>query len=128
MKMPDLDSAPSLDFIRARVAEDVKANKNDGRVHTRFPPEPNGYLRSEEHTSELQSLRHLVCRLLLEKKKNTTPGPLSITGAEPTAVTGVAQITPRQRVADRPWGDGRAYDEGRIAYRVPRGDPADRRR
>src|SRR5205814_10435628 len=27
-------------------------------------------LRSEEHTSELQSLRHLVCRLLLEKKKN----------------------------------------------------------
>src|ERR1035441_10756109 len=28
-------------------------------------------IRSEEHTSELQSLRHLVCRLLLEKKKNT---------------------------------------------------------
>src|SRR5258705_2953109 len=28
-------------------------------------------MRSEEHTSELQSLRHLVCRLLLEKKKNT---------------------------------------------------------
>src|SRR5262245_64809133 len=29
-------------------------------------------MRSEEHTSELQSLRHLVCRLLLEKKKRTT--------------------------------------------------------
>src|ERR1035438_10653023 len=29
----------------------------------------NGEIRSEEHTSELQSLRHLVCRLLLEKKK-----------------------------------------------------------
>src|SRR5262245_64492149 len=28
-----------------------------------------GTVRSEEHTSELQSLRHLVCRLLLEKKK-----------------------------------------------------------
>src|SRR5258705_4879333 len=28
--------------------------------------------RSEEHTSELQSLRHLVCRLLLEKKKQST--------------------------------------------------------
>src|SRR2546425_8967766 len=28
--------------------------------------------RSEEHTSELQSLAYLVCRLLLEKKKNTT--------------------------------------------------------
>src|SRR5215212_10355407 len=32
------------------------------------PPRPRG-VRSEEHTSELQSLRHLVCRLLLEKKK-----------------------------------------------------------
>src|SRR5205814_4455163 len=32
-----------------------------------FIPTP----RSEEHTSELQSLRHLVCRLLLEKKKRT---------------------------------------------------------
>src|SRR5262245_64190724 len=29
----------------------------------------DGVMRSEEHTSELQSLRHLVCRLLLEKKK-----------------------------------------------------------
>src|SRR2546430_8369639 len=29
--------------------------------------------RSEEHTSELQSQSNLVCRLLLEKKKNTTP-------------------------------------------------------
>src|SRR3712207_8232217 len=30
-----------------------------------------GYIRSEEHTSELQSRQYLVCRLLLEKKKNT---------------------------------------------------------
>src|SRR5690554_7526269 len=30
-------------------------------------------LRSEEHTSELQSRPHLVCRLLLEKKKQTNP-------------------------------------------------------
>src|SRR2546430_6946680 len=30
-------------------------------------------MRSEEHTSELQSQSNLVCRLLLEKKKNTTP-------------------------------------------------------
>src|SRR5262245_63176591 len=30
---------------------------------------PKVKMRSEEHTSELQSLRHLVCRLLLEKKK-----------------------------------------------------------
>src|SRR5438045_8354196 len=36
-------------------------------VSTMTSPVP----RSEEHTSELQSLRHLVCRLLLEKKKQT---------------------------------------------------------
>src|SRR5260370_22010543 len=35
----------------------------------RNPPAP--YMRSEEHTSELQSHLNLVCRLLLEKKKNT---------------------------------------------------------
>src|SRR5205814_8419756 len=33
------------------------------------------FVRSEEHTSELQSLRHLVCRLLLEKKKKTRSLP-----------------------------------------------------
>ena len=42
--MPDREPTPPVDFIRARVTEDVKANKNAGRVHTRFPPEPNGYL------------------------------------------------------------------------------------
>src|SRR2546425_10728735 len=37
-----------------------------------------GLHRSEEHTSELQSLAYLVCRLLLEKKKNTTDANYSI--------------------------------------------------
>src|SRR5471030_1922153 len=39
-----------------------------------------GYRRSEEHTSELQSLRHLVCRLLLEKQKRTRSGGAFLRG------------------------------------------------
>src|SRR5471030_3446320 len=39
------------------------------RVVERLEAERRPWVRSEEHTSELQSLRHLVCRLLLEKKK-----------------------------------------------------------
>src|SRR5258708_40163570 len=46
----------------------------DGYVdHLEFAPGPalfRHFIRSEEHTSELQSPDHLVCRLLLEKKKN----------------------------------------------------------
>src|SRR5690348_17587594 len=45
------------------------------RVSTVTPRKPNSALRkirSEEHTSELQSPVHLVCRLLLEKKKKNT--------------------------------------------------------
>ena len=42
--MTKTDSAPVANFIRNIIAEDVKAKKNNGTVHTRFPPEPNGYM------------------------------------------------------------------------------------
>ncbi|MDL1958384.1 MAG: glutamine--tRNA ligase/YqeY domain fusion protein [Deltaproteobacteria bacterium] len=42
--MTTTDSHPSSDFIRDIIAEDLRINKNEGRVVTRFPPEPNGYL------------------------------------------------------------------------------------
>ena len=41
--MNEISSKPS-DFIREIIKEDLKNNKYDRRVHTRFPPEPNGYL------------------------------------------------------------------------------------
>jgi glutaminyl-tRNA synthetase len=42
--LPTLESARPLDFIREIVANDLRAGRHSSRVHTRFPPEPNGYL------------------------------------------------------------------------------------
>src|SRR3712207_7440414 len=44
---------------------------SDGGGDQCRPSADHGHDRSEEHTSELQSRQYLVCRLLLEKKKNT---------------------------------------------------------
>ncbi len=38
------DKTPAKNFIRVIIDEDLKTNKYENRVHTRFPPEPNGYL------------------------------------------------------------------------------------
>src|SRR5437899_8355833 len=57
-------------FIGTRLRR-ARAQRLDPREgHDEQGAEEAVVQRSEEHTSELQSLRHLVCRLLLEKKKN----------------------------------------------------------
>src|SRR5437016_11224565 len=58
---------PYTTLFRSSVAEDLEPPQHRGRRG----PGANGHGRSEEHTSELQSLTNLVCRILLEKKKES---------------------------------------------------------
>src|SRR2546422_8593835 len=67
------------DLFRRKISEATGipvANILLGDAHNHAAPAPDAELktewRSEEHTSELQSRLHLVCRLLLEKKKNSS--------------------------------------------------------
>src|SRR2546422_9964795 len=60
-----VDGHPGSKKLRAKFLEIVGAEPGNGRELA----EGSGVKRSEEHTSELQSRLHLVCRLLLEKKK-----------------------------------------------------------
>src|SRR5262245_64286593 len=59
---------------RMQVVAAVEVGAQPIRVHriAEHGVEVDDRVRSEEHTSELQSLRHLVCRLLLEKKNKHT--------------------------------------------------------
>src|SRR3989449_1531823 len=58
-----------------RVVEQIRHLIRGTDEAVKQPGEPEGAARSEEHTSELQSRLHLVCRLLLEKKKTRRPSP-----------------------------------------------------
>src|SRR6266496_6011008 len=60
---------------RRRASRDARRTAPDRcRAGSRAAARPHPRRRSEEHTSELQSRRDLVCRLLLEKKKKPTNG------------------------------------------------------
>src|SRR2546429_4083282 len=77
-------SVPQINIVRLEEVPDLLGNPQDvvaavlmhmlgdltGRTLLLFPESVGRRVRSEEHTSELQSRLHLVCRLLLEKKKN----------------------------------------------------------
>src|SRR5690349_24163575 len=68
------DAKPTVTDATATVTDtqvDLDGTSPDGVV-VKAVDGPRTFTRSEEHTSELQSRRDLVCRLLLEKKKNKT--------------------------------------------------------
>src|SRR2546425_9759393 len=59
---------------REREHDDAGTREGEPTGSHRYRPHPQREDRSEEHTSELQSLAYLVCRLLLEKKKKPLLG------------------------------------------------------
>src|SRR5258707_11940118 len=83
---------PYTTLFRSRVPQGAGHRQHlvHARLHDREPPcdlrggrrrrprDRPSQLRSEEHTSELQSRQYLVCRLLLEKKKTLFPLPPSL--------------------------------------------------
>src|SRR2546430_9619548 len=91
---------PYTTLFRSRIA---RVNSGTGRTGPRLAHRPaptlrehaqhavrSGCRRSEEHTSELQSQSNLVCRLLLEKKKDTKAesAPSETTSAGPRSQSG----------------------------------------
>src|SRR3989442_4259076 len=62
------NSVSTIEGLEYECQEHACNERDDPRDYC-VPHRPWSHLRSEEHTSELQSRPHLVCRLLLEKKK-----------------------------------------------------------
>src|SRR3712207_8735913 len=71
--LPELLDHPVVDHGPARRVQRLGGRNGFWRrVRLVLAREYHVFPRSEEHTSELQSRQYLVCRLLLEKKKNST--------------------------------------------------------
>src|SRR5947208_8771305 len=68
---PEHGQCPCRARLAARLPDPARLAQPDDPAERGQAAEQPGELRSEEHTSELQSPDHLVCRLLLEKKKKT---------------------------------------------------------
>src|SRR5438034_8698051 len=79
-----LDQVVATHLQEAPIVQPVGADEDrlHRRLHVVVDAAPAGALRSEEHTSELQSHSDLVCRLLLEKKNSgLTPRATTSTGS-----------------------------------------------
>src|SRR3712207_8162309 len=68
-------SSPSYPQLAASRATSSKGRSAHWPVNSVIGRRIDGSLRSEEHTSELQSRQYLVCRLLLEKNKKRNDSP-----------------------------------------------------
>src|SRR5437899_4266622 len=105
---------PRAAWQRSR-SQSLRSTTRRWRPTTTATPRPK--TRSEEHTSELQSLRQLVCRLLLEKKRSAeTAGTRSSAGASGSpAVTPPPDATP-ERAVDGP----RRPDGAQSSFALPK--------
>src|SRR2546425_8545698 len=68
---PDAEEQPQIEQERVDRDRGGRLVLPERALHPLPQRAPPGRVRSEEHTSELQSLAYLVCRLLLEKKKRS---------------------------------------------------------
>src|SRR5260370_1519495 len=82
--------AEEFDRVQAIAREHLRAllERGESVIYDDLNLEESDRQRSEEHTSELQSHLNLVCRLLLEKKKNTRNSDVSAREAEGAQKTG----------------------------------------
>src|SRR5262249_61694384 len=84
---------PYTTLFRSPGSRPASVTVSDDRITQTYDCAGGG--RSEEHTSELQSLTNLVCRLLLEKKKTSTKHNTHRIPAPTPPVAASAPITPR---------------------------------